>query len=688
MHIRLFVGVILTVVIILPSYPLMGRYEVLNEVKMMMPDTESVLTLPLDYYLYGLNPVSSWWTDEEILSLLFEPLVLWDPYNPYDCQGAVPWLLEELPTCEIIYNDSYGGNVSIYTLRLRKGIMFFDGVEMTVDDLMFTLSFIEWAMPSFATDLIIMLIDYWRVDDYTVKVVLNTTGILVTWSLYSLIVYPKHIYEKAEVWGGTPGKIFPRWDVTPGMVREYKARDPNDPILTGYGAFRLVSWEPQGSTCENANTFILERNPDYFMRAVDENGEILWRWHDLTQNYIRKYGVDAFRGPYLKRIVYKVMPENSDKIQAIMGGELDMIMCYPPTYYYPLPLVEEGYTVVYYPSGRYYYLLINTRRSPLNCPAFRRALAYICDKEKICQDVFGGYAKPVDSAVSPAYGNWSLETPDILCFTDTQRERALAELESINITDMDNDTWLEDPNGNEISIEIETYNYAPYREIIENIAEDIESIGIHVRIDFVSLISHPALDPPPDIYLLSDLGSPLGLLALHSRFFLGSLSGWKNDTYDSTIWRCFYEETNYSEILNYAWKAQLILLYEAPIIPLSEAILLGAYKSYEKFGYDGWIGVFEDLIGAPVVNRWTLMKAAKPKIVYLQEENTGGETILNASSNEEILLVVPRILSYWMYTTILIAVILVIVIYKKWRENRKRDWRRVSRYIGLYYEHP
>ena len=584
------------------------------------PDPQSELTLPLGYYIDKLNPVSSTTAyDWEILDLLFDGFMTTHPFDYFNIYADMPWMLREYPEKWVGYNETYGCNVTIWTFKLRTNITFFDGQPLTADDLIFTYDFIKWVQPEWSVELIRILLDYWKVDDYTVKVVLNTTG-LISARYAFMIVYPKHVYEKAEIWGGTPGLKFPDWDVTPTMVQEYRAKSPDDPILTGYGAFKLVSWTPEDKPCTEATIFELERNPNYFMRAVDENDQIVVPWHELTPEYVEEHKQGALHGPYIKRLRYRVIIEASDIVGALLAGSIDMAADFAFGRYYN-ELVGAGLTLAYAPRLGFGHTFFNVRNWPLNESAFRRALAYAYDKRAVCQKVWAGWAEPLDVPVPKSMGEWSIEyltlKPD--SYADHNAPKALKELESIGIKDRDGDKWLEAPDGSEIYITIEGTDTADVRGIVETLASSVESVGIHVTrryVDFRTLVSHLVRGQFEILFFGYGLGRlPTFLEGFASWSVLSSFGGWSNPQYDDLIWKAFYEESKLEEIKKLVWQAQLIFFYELPLVPIYQNVIVGAYRSFEKFGTNGWAGVFAEQVGAPVVNGWTIMKATKPKSV-------------------------------------------------------------------------
>jgi len=606
-----------------------------TEIIQVEPDTNSVLRLALGYYVDKLNPVSSTTAyDWEIMGWLFDGYTWAHPYDYFNLASDIPWMLAEPPTWVVTYDNSLGYNISYWIFHFKSGIKFFDGVELNASDVKFTYDFIKWMGDAAeAWDFLArIIINATIIDTYTVKVFLNTTGIIS--ARYALgIVFPKHIYEKATTWGGIEGdQDFPNWiSVTQTKVKDYRAKSASDPILTGYGPFKLASWSPSDKPCTEASVFILERNGDYFMRAVDEAGNVVWDWHELTPEYVEQYGADALRGPYIKELRYKVIIEAADVVGSLLAGEIDMAADFAFGRYYN-ELISADFTLAYAPRLGFGHTIINVRNWPLNESAFRRALAYAYDKRAVCQTVWAGWAEPLDVPIPKSMGTWSIEymtfKPD--SHADHNEPKALSELQSIGIYNRDGDKWLEGPDGSEITINIMGTDTTDVRGIVETLAESVEKIGIHVErkyVDFRTLISQATSGQ----FEIAFFGFGLGRLPTFLEVFASwsyvwaGIVGYHNAEYDHLIEQAFYNESDMDTIRQYVWQAQLILFNELPIIPIYQNIIVGAYKSVKNFGTDGWAGVFEDLVGSPIVNGFTIMKAVKPKsytIITTEEEVT------------------------------------------------------------------
>ena len=643
----------------------------------VVPDISSTLYIRMEHNVYTLNPLWGLHEGLDILNLIFEPLTLPHPFNPFDLSGRIPWLLETLPEYNVHYNETLEINVTICTLRLRKGILFFDGTEMTSKDLAFTFEFICWVMPPTLLPLAGRIIDISIVDNYTVSLVINGTGIGITYGISTMIVLPRHIYGKAETWGCIQGGTFPEWNVTPEIILSYNPKGPDDPILTGYGPFRLTRWEPRGN-CTSAHTFELIRNDLYFMSALDEEGNIIWEWKELTLEDVELLGADALRGPYIAKVVFRVINDDLETIDGLLSGDLDMAIVGPWKYYCPDPLVTCGFRIILESEYAYSLLFINTREKHLNNPEFRRAIAYAIDKKAICQSIYAGYAQPVDAAVPEAMKNWSIEYTGFKKFSYSTRDlqKALLELATINITNRDDDPWLEESDGSEIYITIHTYNNTDALGISNMLASFLEEAGIHTSIDIIDPIRYLYdLHYSPLQILLGKISFsmpvPFFLEFFSSQSVFQLFTGWRNESYEELVARAFYYEDNISNIMKYVWEAQDILLEEQPFIPLCIRYIRGAYKSYETFGTEGLMGVFEEYPGLPVVNRWTLLKASRPIVVYTtgqggEEKNEEAEQKSNFIIN---LAGVDRTLILWLLVNLLVIVLILVAI----RRKKKRE---------------
>lgn len=588
-------------------------------------DYEAELTIPLGWWLDVLNPTESTTAyDWDILGWLFPSFYVANPWNWTDTAYDIPLMLTEKPTFEVVTDSQYG-QIGRWTLHFRDDIVFFDGTPLTADDVVFTYDFLLWLAPESDawTDLPYFVINATKVDDYTVYVYTWDTGFL--YALYGLtqIVFPKHIYEREETWGIEDDNnfdTFPVWNATPADVVGYTPQSPDDPILTGYGPFKIASWS--GATFDTSDVIVLERNPTYFDRAIDEQGNVVHKWAPMTPDNL------DLKGPYVKRLIYKVIIEPSALVQALLAGEIDMAAEFEFGAY-----IDQfiGYNIAYAPRLGFGHISINCKSSAayglLQDARFRRALAFAIDKREVIDVAWYGYAEPLDVPVPKAMGDWSIEyTGEVPgpSYYDHNPSAALELLNEIGIKDVDGDGWLEYGNdpSKEIELEIIATESTTVRRIVSTAAASIRAIGIKVTEvygDFRALLNAVI----GGTFELTFFGFGLGRFPT----FLYSFTSAAGDNF--FIWRWYPSEEaytywnvtyniSYDEAVNnmltaanpddakvWAREAEKVLYWEQPIIPIYQNIIIGVWNGTE------WKGIVGEVAGAPVVNFYSIMKAVK-----------------------------------------------------------------------------
>lgn len=588
-------------------------------------DTNATLKLALGWNPDVLNPVASTTAyDWDILGLLFDSLLTANPLDIFNLEADINWVAESIEM------KTWGDGYIMWEIKLREGIRFFDGTELTAEDLNFTYWLISWLGYSNDPwwDVWTVVVGSEIVDTYTVRVYTNSKGIVAARYALGVIIFPKHIYEKEETWGISDEDtydIFPNWNVTPDDIMEYQAKSPDDPILTGYGPFMLKSWSPADQPPSKATTFLLERNPDYFMRAVDEDGNIIvdWKsWDEMTPETV------DLHGPYVRYIEYTVITDPESLKDAVIRGDISLAAELEFGEYVE-EFIDAGLTIDTADRLGFGHTFINTR-SPtpaagdialLSRAEFRRAIAYAYDKQAVCDEVWGGWATPLDVPVPKTMGEWSIEYTGEApgSYYTHDKDKALEELKKLGIEDYDGDNWLEwDPNNpdSEITLRIEGTDDPTVREIVGVLGRGLEAIGIHVDtlfVDFNTLIDHLLSGAFEIMFFGFGLGRlPTFLEAFASWGWASYFGGWSNTTYDEYIYNAFYVEKNWATIKEYVKKAEIIYWYELPLIPIYQNIIVGAYYKWDiwkRRGYEGIISV----PGAPVVNWFTVMRVVTYK---------------------------------------------------------------------------
>ncbi|MDR0622163.1 MAG: ABC transporter substrate-binding protein [Deltaproteobacteria bacterium] len=188
----------------------------------------------------------------ELPSLVFSGLM------KYDYNKPVPDLAESYE-----YDDAS----LTYTFKLRKGVKFHDGKELTADDVVFTYETLtkDDTLASSVTSNYQDIASVSAVDPYTVKIVMSQFNAAML-DYFTIGICPKHILE---------GQNF---NTTPFN---------QNPI--GTGRYKFVEWDTAG------NTIIVEKNADYYDKV-----------------------------PNIDRIVYKTVAVESTKALMLQAGEADL----------------------------------------------------------------------------------------------------------------------------------------------------------------------------------------------------------------------------------------------------------------------------------------------------------------------------------------------------------------------------
>ncbi len=252
----------------------------------------------------------------------------------------------------------------IWTFKLRRGVKFTDGVELTADDVVFTLQaiFTEGVQTSYRD--VLTLADKpikWRkIDTYTVEFRTDEPfGPFLREIGFEIL--PKHKLESALKAGGT--EFNKTWGVnTP----------PQE--IVGTGPFTLQSYVP-------GQRLVYLRNPNYW--KVDARGNRL---------------------PYLTRAVISIVPNLDVSRLQFQAGETDIYGVRPREFADFKGGEGRGNYTVYEigPAAGIEFLVFNQNPRGVKDPKlswftnlkFRQAISHAIDRTTIANQVYAGRAKP------------------------------------------------------------------------------------------------------------------------------------------------------------------------------------------------------------------------------------------------------------------------------------------------------
>ena len=295
-------------------------------------------------------------------------------------------------------------------------------------------------------------------------------------------------------------------------------------------------------------------------------------------------------GPYVDKVVYNVIYDDDESINALLNNEIDLIGEWIQPDYLEALQASEEIEISQVPRNGYGYLVINCDLYPFNITAFRRAFAFALDKERICEETWHGLADPQDSVV-PRINPYSIEGTLPYNYYTADLSQAKSILDAAGFIDIDSDGFREAPDGSDFDVVI---NVTASSDIAVTVGE--------IAAEALTSIEIEAYSEPFDIYgyvwdsywevtfwgsTFSDYD--LDWLAYeywseYADYLHRNLPRFRNSTYDSWRHQLLYS-IDYEVVLEAIREMQSILVYEAPVIVCYENMMLNAYRTDEFEGH-------------------------------------------------------------------------------------------------------
>jgi ABC-type transport system substrate-binding protein len=113
-------------------------------------------------------------------------------------------------------------------------------------------------------------------------------------------------------------------------------------------------------------------------------------------------------GPYVDKIVYKVISNQDQRVLAMQAGEIEMDNSFFDPVHYNTLDADPNIEIFSALRNGYGHITINCRDAPLNESVLRRAFAYAFDKERVTSEIMDGWSQEQDSLV-PYPNGWCIE---------------------------------------------------------------------------------------------------------------------------------------------------------------------------------------------------------------------------------------------------------------------------------------
>lgn len=292
-------------------------------------------------------------------------------FQPDDKGGFEPTLVKETPTVENQGIKLLPDGKMEVVYKLREGLKWSDGKEITAQDYVFTHQLImDPALPIPSRTLHSDMEKVEAVDKYSIRVVYKTVQPFPAhwWHLIVPEHYYKPIYDEYKN-SGAP---------------DYGVKFAADKRLNvGYvtnGPYVVKEWTP-------GDKIVLERNPNYNVSAP----------------------------PKIDTVIFKILADAGSLKANLLSG--DVHMCAEVGL--PLTMVIEGeskgefanHNVLYTPTFSFYHLQMVLDKPPLNDVRVRQALLTAIDREGIARQLFGGKLKVAHTWYPPGHYAYTEDVP-------------------------------------------------------------------------------------------------------------------------------------------------------------------------------------------------------------------------------------------------------------------------------------
>ncbi|MFW5942013.1 MAG: ABC transporter substrate-binding protein [Chloroflexota bacterium] len=328
-------------------------------------------------------------------------------------------------------------------VKLREGVTFHNGEDMTADDVVFTFeriideNAIEYPEPhtSPRKGLIAPLESVEKVDDYTVLFNFDSVWPPAMQLLVHQQIVPKDYIEEVGTEGFTDHPI-------------------------GTGPFQFVEGQLD-------DQIVVERFDDYWGGAPE---------------------LEPVGPACVERAVFRVVPESSTRASALLADEVDIIQAVPNELVDTLDQTP-GINVQTAPGTEPIWLQLNVTDPLFSDETVRQALNYAIDKDLLIEAVYGGRAVPLAGPLSP-FNNFANEDLDPYPYDP---DMALEMLDEAGWTDSDGDGIL-DSDGQPFAFTIDTIER--WRPQAEALASMYREIGIDAGVRFweYSVVSEQLLN--------------------------------------------------------------------------------------------------------------------------------------------------------------------------------------------------
>lgn len=341
-----------------------------------------------------------------------------------------------------------------FTVKLRRGVKFSDGVPFDADDVIFSYAaYLDEKVPSFHRDFLVLddkSVKVEKIDAYTVRFTFPGPYAPAERVFDSLAILPRHLLEKDY----KDGKLGQMWGLNTPPEK-----------IAGLGPFRLKQVVP-------GERIVLEGNPYYW--KVDSRGQKL---------------------PYLDELTFLIVPNQDAQVVRFQAGDAQIVSGLSGDNYAALESEQASRHFKLYDAGpglEYNFLMFNLnddavgklpdvarKQKWFNDVRFRQAVSAAIDRAGIVRLALRGRGVALATHVTPGNKFWfnsSIPTP----VRSLPKARQL--LQSAGFSQKPNGPLL-DAAGQpvEFTILVSSSN-AQRAQMATLVQDDLKQLGINVHV--------------------------------------------------------------------------------------------------------------------------------------------------------------------------------------------------------------
>ena len=301
-----------------------------------------------------------------------------------------------------------------FEFKLRKGVKFHSGDEMTAEDIKFTFERLikEGSIDgktSPRASLLGPLKDVQIIDKYTVRF-----NLAKPWAILPAMLPFQEVVSKAFV-----AKVGDK-----GLATQ----------VNGTGPYKLAEWR-------KGDSIIMERFAGYYGGSP---------------------GIPPVGPAKADRVIFKVIPENSSRVAALLAGDIE-IATEIPVHMIKQIETNKNTKVVKVNGTRTFFISLNNTKPPFNNPLVRKAANHALNKKLIIDRILSGTATSLNGVLSPDTFGFDKGLP-AYDYDVGKAKKLLAEAGF--------------PNGIDVTLDVE----GAYSEMAQAIGSLLTKAGIRTKI--------------------------------------------------------------------------------------------------------------------------------------------------------------------------------------------------------------